>query len=879
MSQLRDPGPRPAPRRTIRILQISDLGVGAAHTKRLAADAVSRLKGRIPGPLDYIAVCGNVTSDRSAAAFAAAREVIRHLVAKYLPNRRSEDAPDRANRLLVVPGRIDILDNDWTAFRAFYRDLYQDVMGVTDDRSAEWGDDPANPRAWVRDLRDLTAVGIPAWWSVDPNDPAGRQDRADRFRDALMEACDRLVRAEYSRYTPSLLISAASPLFCPFGRGRMARNEIGEQVQRLAPDLHLFGQSPVVCLPAEPFVFPHTALSTGPVCGTMQSDWPDRANLVEFWPPPSADRPRQVYLRISRYERNGQWQHDQLTDGDWDTRFPPERHCGPPTTTPDTVITHTDLYAEFRRHIDHGCRILRMECLPGTGIRHALRQLAARGTVHQLLGDWRVFVAYTAVELNTALTGVERERDLLGEGRVVNPELDQLPGLARARRELREADRRFVANNAPADVVLLVMWDEGPEEDLPRSRQWTEQLRQDIAEFIDTDPNDPGRPPRVFLYLRRASPGRAAPLPLPEGVRICPINMVPYQPLAGDAVPPPADLAQFLATAPIDWPSLGAVAGGYIGLATGFIRQAQRALAESPGSRPITGVAQAMLHHPTEALRDEWHEFRGILEALTPPVTPPDDPAEVYRWRRPGAMTYFMAFVRRRLNRLLGPNPVSGADWPRVEFHPDELRPILPSYMAAGELGDLLQRLMDFDIIRPLGDASCRYRVVMLAPFVHARQRFPVFVSFSKSAGHDRWLNLLLPQLQDAWGNSTHQAEGFLDLWTYVNEQSGSTDHVHQIWQNELGLRNNLMVLFDNLKQFQHHAHGCQDEVREWWRVWEPSVAAGVASFSHIQVGTGPSLLQVYSHGRVRLQAGPEETRVPQVAQSIIERLRPDVDR
>jgi hypothetical protein len=902
---------------TIRVLQISDLWVTRDYTPQGAKAAVRQLKGRIAADTDrkgrdaapkersqtqvhYIVVCGNLTRSGTAEEFAAAHAVFRQLATLLPALGPSEEPADRANRLLIVPGRQDVPKDDWTIFLQFYKQLYQDLFGITDDRSAEWGPDPCAPQAWVRDLRELTAIGMPVWCAAedDPDGPEDRRRRAELFRETLVEACERLAPVTYSCYTPSLLVSAVSPLFCPFGREELDEEGVGEVVERLAPDLHLFGQSPVVCLRSEPYVFRHTALSTGPVAGSNGNDWPDRANLVEFWP--AAEAERRPYLRIRRYERPQRtWRPPcELTNGGWDSEFRQERRAGPPADLPE-LIEHAAFYQELRGRIRQGERVIRMDCLPGTGIPYTLRRLAQRQGVQDLLPDWPVFVAYAAVQGRADVPGVERERDQMGELGGHQFELDQFPGLRRIRKELQAALGKFRQADHPTAQILLVMWDDGPEEDLPRSRSWTERLRQEIVDFIapavappaagaPTGPADPGVSARtVFLYLRRLGRPRAVEFPTEPGFNVGLMNPVPYAPLlnwqpsAAGANPEP-----LTAVVPIDRRELGALSGGYLGLAARYIRQARKVLAGGPGSRPIRPTADEVLSDPGPELRREWEDFRLVLEASSPLPVLGAGPGQAVPWERPSVAKYFGAFVRRRLDRLLLPGSLpAGAAWPPVEFTSQELREVAPR-VTAGEWEFLQDCLLDHHVIRRVGRTRHRFQVMVLAPFVRAPQRFPIFFSFSQGAGHVGRLKELFDHLQTEWG-MIRAGEGFLDLWAYNNEQYGRTGATVDIFRREAQLRNNIIVLYTSRTQFTG-AHACVEEVKTWWRSWtaEADEVRNQASFTHLycEPETGQSdeeadLGDSLHHGKVRLRLPPGETLSTTNAAALVERLRPDLDR
>src|SRR5262245_28355497 len=141
----------------IRVLQVHNLGI-YLEGNTLSALFEALDKKDLLNKIDYLAVCGNLTRDRSAESFEQAKSVLRDLVLNVLPI-----ADLVANRVILVPGPLDVPDPDrpdFATFKRFYEEFFQEEFGIAkifDPQKAE-----------VRDLKDLTLIGLTYWKSTNP---------------------------------------------------------------------------------------------------------------------------------------------------------------------------------------------------------------------------------------------------------------------------------------------------------------------------------------------------------------------------------------------------------------------------------------------------------------------------------------------------------------------------------------------------------------------------------------------------------------------------------------------------------------------------------------------------------------------------------------
>jgi hypothetical protein len=269
---------------SIRLLHLSDLKIGGpefgAWQKHFLEHMLDAKDACRITNVDYLIICGNITYDGARGSFGEAAEVIKSLADRLLP---SDDSPShRWNRLVLVPGQSDVrrshqVDLQADEFGEFYRELCSHYLGESEETLCRF--DLSKPV--IRQLKDLTIVGLPYWNRLEEYHS---DSQSGCFASLLGGIPDNIDSTEYSRRTPTLLVTSESPALAPELCRMLKDRELRRVLeQKLKLDLHLIGTAPVTCFPIEPFVFRHIGLATGP--RSRNGFWPFRMNLVTFTPP------------------------------------------------------------------------------------------------------------------------------------------------------------------------------------------------------------------------------------------------------------------------------------------------------------------------------------------------------------------------------------------------------------------------------------------------------------------------------------------------------------------------------------------------------------------------------------------------------------------
>ena len=250
--------------RELKILHTSDLLIGSITS---AAKEFSRLveelaQRDLERKIDYLVISGNLTADGSQASFTRASELLTILADRLM---RSDPRVAWTKRLLIVPGPCDTRDaNSFANFKRFHDRLFADEEPFDDTR------------AILRDLKDLTFVGLSYW---TPSDSHGLGKSLEEMRQVIAAARERIVRLDYTKLTPTILVSAASIAFDGDPQSLASFRAIQSDLKvHFRTKLHLYGAN---CAPSElpsPVRFEHVGFGTGsrpPGCF-----WPCTFNLL-----------------------------------------------------------------------------------------------------------------------------------------------------------------------------------------------------------------------------------------------------------------------------------------------------------------------------------------------------------------------------------------------------------------------------------------------------------------------------------------------------------------------------------------------------------------------------------------------------------------------
>ncbi|WP_197455036.1 hypothetical protein [Stieleria varia] len=227
--------------------------------------------------MDFVTICGNITDDGKADSFSIAAAKLATLLKQKLKNPDSSNAP---NRVMVVPGPKDIRQDTpsyWKRYDAFRQDLFSQLFGPSRAMPQCWRTEPT--QVDYRQLKHITLVGVRYWTRKNQRNGESHKHLADILASRLKQMG--ASNLAYAESTPTVLVSAESPLLASLGyRGY---DEYLHQVfnERLRIWLHLFGNGPLTHLPSEPFRYQHHSIGTGEL-GEGESA---RFNLIEIdWP-------------------------------------------------------------------------------------------------------------------------------------------------------------------------------------------------------------------------------------------------------------------------------------------------------------------------------------------------------------------------------------------------------------------------------------------------------------------------------------------------------------------------------------------------------------------------------------------------------------------
>jgi hypothetical protein len=343
----------------VSVLQIHNLNIGPLSRD----DPYTTLRNllvdqKLVNKIDYLVVCGNFTCDRSLASFQHAQEVLHKIAREFL----SIDGP-LANRVVLVPGPQDVDDPnadspDFAAFRQFYESFFRDRLHV------EKTFDPQ--RAELRELKDLTLVALTYWRSTDPE---VSQRRIHSFGKALDGAIRSMSSLAYVNTTPTLLVSAGTPLF-PNGTEWPGANTQAQKVFNadLRISFHLFGDGPLAYVPPEPFSRDHVSLGLGSeaVAGSL---WPLRVNVLELNGNPTTGQRLGVDWTVLRKGAIGR-------DWEWKRILGALEAKNVPTLEPKFEDFYFDFLVELSSYLSQPeSRMIHVQGFPGSGISEVFTRL------------------------------------------------------------------------------------------------------------------------------------------------------------------------------------------------------------------------------------------------------------------------------------------------------------------------------------------------------------------------------------------------------------------------------------------------------------------------------------------------------------------------
>jgi hypothetical protein len=487
----------------IRVLQISDLLIRDRSSESLRQFLVEEL-GEFLGPalIDYMLLCGNITADGKDASFALAADLLQAVIERLLPAARHPDT-HLANRILVLPGRRDLRAAAPPAealapFATFCRTLF----GSFDVEMASC----ATQEVVLRELKDLTIIGV-HFWNHGPTPRSG--DHAEEFLRLLSRAKEGLVKLdkeglvklEYCRRTPTLLVSPESPLI-----GSLQRHKLGSAAIRKAAeeelgiDFHLFGASPIWCLPFEPFVFRHVALSTGP--RTSRGPFPIRLNLLELSRRSKESVPRRPLVAVTSVQKAAKSANllpEAIVAGSLDSVLE-EKYTAPPK------VNYREVFgAELALHLKDalsGC--VALEYLPGQGMENMPLNSMQPEVILEVVKSYDKIFDLSERRLDRDSQTVRALLDAIH--RMQERALDSLKRLGGVARE-------------PPGLICVLRDEALPEILVDYRRKWLGMIREELK-FLDAH-----RIPVVYATLPSDSSEEVravfkepmAPPPLPDG--------------------------------------------------------------------------------------------------------------------------------------------------------------------------------------------------------------------------------------------------------------------------------------------------------------------------------------------------------------------------
>jgi nucleoside phosphorylase len=251
--------------RELTILHTSDLLIGSNidSVPKFGHMIDDLARRELPGRIDYVVISGNLTFDGSDTNFLRATDLLQDLFARDLF--RPDDRVPWTRRLLIVPGPRDVEStNGLAAFQRFHDRLF--------------GPDEAfdGSKAIVRDLKDLTFIGLAYSTALGVS---GLNNRLNEVRNVLADARERVVKLEYTRRTPTILVSADSIVYDGDPRSlasfRAVQTDLDEYFRTT---LHLYGASHSPSALPSPIGFKHVGFGAG--WRSTEGFWPCTLNLV-----------------------------------------------------------------------------------------------------------------------------------------------------------------------------------------------------------------------------------------------------------------------------------------------------------------------------------------------------------------------------------------------------------------------------------------------------------------------------------------------------------------------------------------------------------------------------------------------------------------------
>lgn len=244
----------------IKIIHISDILVGSleldinSRVRQIQQVAISYDLDR---KIDYIVISGNITRDGSTQDFTKAQDFIR-AIASILLTRDGREI--RLNRVTIVPGKNDIVEpgifeGHYANFKTFHDHLFE--KEISDGRVEKF----SHERALIRELKDITIIGLCCWRTNSDNEIDGV---AERRINSIYEAASQLPSLRYTKSTQTILVTAEIPLSA-WSLTRLYDQRLRELlINHLKITLNLFGSGDASCINPEPFSFKHISIGTGP---------------------------------------------------------------------------------------------------------------------------------------------------------------------------------------------------------------------------------------------------------------------------------------------------------------------------------------------------------------------------------------------------------------------------------------------------------------------------------------------------------------------------------------------------------------------------------------------------------------------------------------
>lgn len=374
--------------RTVRVLHLSDLLVSEedddedkGHWK-IWKDGLREVMIETGEAFDYLIVCGNLTIDGKKESFENAAAILRSWAKDFV------QGSEHLTRIFMVPGPNDVNqenpDFPFTEFGRFHDKFFHNAIEVGVVKkwsetihpiSVSPGQRERSYSLLLRELKDMTMVGVcfdcqdcPDSTSHDPSMQG--HDLLATLEDAVEKAVEQVGHLEYRERTPTLLVTAETPVLDNGMRQRMVnRRKFHANLKRLGLDFHFFGASQAICLPFEPFAFDHIGLGTGPRSQVRHSRWPLRMNeitlnygLGEEW--------QAEALVIKAYmlqETVDEWAEKRILNGELDNRLREIRKVGPETRR--QKLLHSELRAKISEWLSiDSSAILVVQGFPGSGL-------------------------------------------------------------------------------------------------------------------------------------------------------------------------------------------------------------------------------------------------------------------------------------------------------------------------------------------------------------------------------------------------------------------------------------------------------------------------------------------------------------------------------